>query len=73
MTRIQVQFPLKHPLNDTLLGRIRDAQAIYGIESIVVDDGGEQLTVNYDATRLKPVEVAAALRRRGIPVPEPQA
>jgi hypothetical protein len=73
LTRIQVQFPLKHPLNETLLGCIRDAQAIYGIESIVVDESGAQLTVNYDATRLKPIEVAAALRRRGIPIPEPLA
>ncbi len=70
MTRVQIQLKLTHPLDEVLLSRIRDAQAIYGIESILVDDAAQLLTVNYDATRLRPLEVSAALRKCGIPIHE---
>ena len=68
MTRVQIQFHLQHPLDDTLMGKISDAYAIYGIQKIQVAPSQDGLTVEYDATRLRPAEVETALMRAGIPV-----
>ena len=68
MTRIQTQYRLLKPLDERMIGRISDAHAIYGILRIRPDEKQELLTVEYDATRLRPPEVAAALEGAGIPV-----
>lgn len=68
MTRVQIHLPLARPLDATLRERLRDAHAIYGIERIVTDPSESALTVDFDATRLRPNEVSAALKRCGIPV-----
>ena len=66
MTRIQVHFRLRHPLDTASLEKLSDASAIYGIQKVkLVDD---RLMVEYDATRMRPAEVEAALTRVGIPV-----
>jgi hypothetical protein len=68
MTKVQIRFRLQKPLEDALLARISDAYAIYGIQKIRVDPSLEGLTVEYDATRLRPAEVGSALASAGIPV-----
>lgn len=68
MTKIQVRFRLRKPLDDVLMGRIADAHAIYGIQRVQVAPSLDGLTVEYDATRLRPAEVEAALAGAGIPV-----
>lgn len=68
MTRVTIRLPLAHALDAALWQRIRDAHALYGIERIVVDPSETLLTVDFDATRLRPVEVSAALKRCGIPI-----
>jgi hypothetical protein len=68
LTRVQIHLPLAHPLDATLWERLRDAHAIYGIERIVVNAEQTSLMVDYDATRLRPLEVRVALKRCGIPV-----
>jgi hypothetical protein len=55
-------------LDDVLLARISDAHAFYGIHRIVLAPAMDALTVEYDATRLKPAEVESALLSGGIPV-----
>jgi len=67
MTKVQIDFQLQHSLNDELLTRIANAYSIYGIQKIKLD-GSAGLMVEYDATRLRPAEVHAALSRAGIPV-----
>ena len=68
MTKVQVRFrPLK-PLDETLLERISDAHALYGMQRIQVAPSLDGLMVEYDATRLRPAEVEAALAGAGIPV-----
>jgi len=67
MTRVQVRFRLRRPLNDEMLGRLSAAHAIYGIQKVKVAADLESLMVEYDATRLRPAEVAAALAGAGIP------
>ena len=68
MTKIQAQFTLQHKLDDTLLTRISDAHSLYGIFRLQVAPTLDRLTVEYDATRLRPAEVESALAGAGIPV-----
>jgi len=68
MTKIQVRFRLQRPLDDAMLSRISDAHAKYGIQRIDVDPSLDALTVDYDATRLRPAEVESVLAGAGIPV-----
>ena len=68
MTKVQIQFPLQRELNETLLERISDAHALYGIQQVKLNPSLDAITVVYDATRLRPAEVEAALTGFGIPV-----
>ena len=68
MTKVQLRFRLQRPLDDLLLSRISDAHTIYGIQRIQVWPTLDGLTVEYDATRLRPAEVESALANAGIPV-----
>ena len=68
MTKVQIHFRLQKPLDDVLLARISNVYAIYGIHKIQVAPSQDGLTVEYDATRLRPAEVESALTTAGIPV-----
>ena len=67
MTKVQIEFQLQHALDDELMTRIAAAYSIYGIQKIRLAPSQDGLTVEYDATRLQPAEVHAALTRAGIP------
>ena len=66
MTRVQIRFRLQHPLDAAMLARISDAHSLYGIQKVSVAPSLDALTVEYDATRLRPAEVEAALASAGI-------
>ena len=66
MTKVEIFFPLGAPADAQTLGRVAEAQAVYGIFRIQVEQDG--VRVEFDATRLNPKEVKAALLRIGIPV-----
>ena len=68
MTKVQINFQLQHALDDELMLRIANAYSIYGIQKIRLAPSQDGLTVEYDATRLRPAEVQSALARAGIPV-----
>ena len=68
MTKVQIHFRLQKPLDDAQFSRISDEYAIYGIQKIRLDPSMNGLTVEYDATRLRPAEVESALARAGIPI-----
>ena len=68
MTKVQVQFQLRQPLDDSLLQAISNVHAIYGIQRVRVAPSLDRLFVEYDASRLRPSEVEAALSEAGIPV-----
>ena len=68
MTKVQTQLRLARPLDEALLARIAGASSIYGIQKIRVDPSLDRLMVEYDATRLRPAEVQAALAHAGIAV-----
>ncbi len=68
MAKVQIAFQLQHPLDDELMNCVARTYSIYGIQKIRLAPPEGGLTVEYDATRLRPAEVQAALTRAGIPV-----
>jgi hypothetical protein len=68
MTKVQIPVALSTPLNEGLMSRLTDLYRIYGILGISVEAGREKLKVEYDATRLTPKDVEAALAQAGVPV-----
>lgn len=68
MTQVQVRFRLQRPLDGVLLARIAQLNSMYGIERVRVAPSMDGLTVDYDATRLRPAEVESALAAAGIPI-----
>ena len=68
MTKVQMRVRLQRPLDDASLTGISNAYSIYGIQKIRVDASMDALTVEYDATRLRPAEVESALAQAGVPV-----
>ncbi len=68
MTKVQIHFRLQHALDDALLERVSAAHSVYGILRVQIAPSRDTLTVEYDATRLRPAEVESALARAGIPV-----
>jgi allophanate hydrolase subunit 1 len=68
LTKIQTHFKLENAMDELLLERIGDAQAIYGIERITLNRAMTGMEVEYDATRLRPAELEARLRSCGLAV-----
>ena len=70
MTKVQLPFKLSGPLDEDSMRRLAGVYEIYGILRVAVDPGGQNLTVEYDATRFGPKDVEAALARAGLPLAE---
>jgi hypothetical protein len=70
MTKVQKHFRLQRALDEPLMENIAKAHALYGIEWIKISPSREDLLVEFDATRLRGSDVAAALEREGVPVVE---
>lgn len=68
MTKVQLDYSLLKPLDDEMMDRIARAHGIYGILRISVLPSLDRLTVEYDASRLSPLEIETVLHQLGIPV-----
>jgi allophanate hydrolase subunit 1 len=68
MTRVQIRYRLQKALDESALTAIAGVNAKYGIQKIKVAPGLDSLSVEYDATRLRPAEVEAALAGAGIAI-----
>lgn len=68
LTKIQIRLKLDNALDEKILERISDAQAIYGIDWIRLDPSMTSILVEYDATRMRPTDLAANLRKAGLAV-----
>lgn len=66
MTRIQIHFRLRQPLNEAAMAKLSDASVIYGIQKVKLGAGLDSLMVEYDATRMRPADVEAALAHAGV-------
>ena len=67
MTKVQLTYKLLRPLDETMMKRISDAHGHYGFQRITVAPSLDEILVEYDATRLSPDTVEAALHQAGIP------
>jgi hypothetical protein len=68
MTRVQMNFRLLKPLDDAMMKRLSNESTLYGIQQVRLNPSLDGLMVEYDATRLRPAEVEAAITGAGIPV-----
>lgn len=68
MTKVQIRFRLQKPLDNATLERLSNASSLYGIQKVQVAPALDHLMVEYDATRLRPAEVEAAMAGAGIAV-----
>lgn len=68
MTKVQLVYDLLRPLDDSLMEQIARAHGVYGIIRVALAPDLERLTVEYDASRLSPVEVETTLHQMGLPV-----
>jgi len=66
MTKVVARFRIESPPGEQQLARLADARGVYGILAFRLDEANQQLSVEYDATRLRPEEVAALLRQCGV-------
>lgn len=66
MTFLRTCFHLTRTLGDRDLEKIRSLSAVYGIRGLAIE--GDELIVEYDASRVHEAEVLAATRSFGIPV-----
>lgn len=68
MTLVEITYQLQSPLNQDQLRCLGEFANTYGLRSFRIDDGKNQLSFEYDASRLKETEVAHVLRQARIPV-----
>lgn len=68
MTKVQTTFKLSRPLTDGDLKSIAHVHAIYGMFAVRVTPPGDELFVEYDASRLSPKEVRGTLEENGLPI-----
>jgi allophanate hydrolase subunit 1 len=66
MTKLEKRFRLLKPPDETALARLTQTHALYGILKLSLAPSLDSLTVEYDATRLRPAEVESALAAAGV-------
>jgi hypothetical protein len=68
MTKVDVTLQLSRALTDHDLENISRIHAVYGILAARVLPSGNEIFLEYDASRLSPPEVRGTLEQHGIPV-----
>jgi hypothetical protein len=68
MTLVEITFELQSPLSLEQLGRLGEFANTYGLRRMRVDEHKNNLTVEYDASRLRETQVAHVLAQASIPV-----
>ena len=68
MTKVQLEYPLVRPLSDADSQAIANVHSSYGIMRVRLAPTLDQVTVEYDASRLSEKDLEAVLQRYGIPI-----
>lgn len=71
MTKVTLHYDLSRALTDEDYANIGLLPSVYGMVRVVPNTTGDKLTVDYDASRLKPTDVKAVLARYGMPLKTP--
>ncbi len=74
MTKVTLHYDLLRPLTDDDLPAISNVHSTYGIARVQIAPTLDKIIVDYDASRLKKLDVEAALMHHGFPItPSAQA
>jgi hypothetical protein len=68
MTKITRQFGLVRPVDDSDADAVAKANSVYGIVRLSIARTLDNVTVDYDASRLSEKEVEASLIGVGLPI-----
>ena len=68
MTLVEVTYELQNPLGAEELRRLGEFANTYGLRRFRVDEAKNQLSFEYDASRLRETQVTHVLREARIPV-----
>ena len=68
MTKVQTTFKLSRTLKDQDLESISQIHSVYGMFTTRVQPSGDELFVEYDASRLSLKEVRGTLEQHGLPL-----
>ncbi len=68
MTKVDGSFKLSRALTDEELTSLGRVHAVYGMLLVRLLPSGDELFVEYDASRLSPKEVRGTLEQHGIPL-----
>lgn len=68
MAKVEARFNLSRALTDHELDQISRVHAVYGILMARVLPSGDELLIEYDASRLSASEVRGILDEHGIPI-----
>jgi hypothetical protein len=66
MTFLKTRFHLTRPVNEKDFPKFGRLSTVYGLRGVAVQ--GDELAVDYDASRLHEAEVLAEVRKLGLPV-----
>jgi hypothetical protein len=72
MTKVQTTFKLARALAERDLAAISRMHSVYGFLAVRLK-AGDELFIEYDASRLSPKEVRGSLEGHGIPLDNPPA
>ena len=67
MTKVLKHFVLTRPMDEDLMKRLASTHGLYGMTHVKLLPSMQEIAVEYDASRLTPEQVSAALLRAGIP------
>jgi hypothetical protein len=68
MTKVQTTFKLSRALEDKDLESISRMHSVYGMLATRLQPSGDELFVEYDASRLSLNEVRGTLEQHGLPL-----
>ncbi len=68
MTLVEITYNLHSSLSNEQLARLGEFANTYGVRKIRVDEQKNQISLEYDASRLRETQVAHVLGRAGISV-----
>jgi hypothetical protein len=68
MTKVDLTFKLARILGDGDLKQIARLHAVYGLFAARLAATGDEIFIEYDASRLTPKEVRGVLEAHGIPL-----
>jgi hypothetical protein len=68
MTKVQTRFKVVRALTDSDLENISRVHTVYGIFAARLQASGDQLFIEYDASRLSLNEVREMLEQHGLPI-----